>query len=418
MSRLFCFALAYALAAAVGDSRGQEPAPIAPAHPTTDIEPRPTVHSYRLLINGESSPRGIEIVSIQPGSPLLQMESAEAPNLRGIADVGDVISSINGNAVASLPAYYEALDSSREREGLVELTLLDVSTGAPHRWRVRAVLVNVPVGAAEQNRKAHFLLVGLTDDQRIGKAMDDTLAVWHEEAVSSVDPDRVGSVLVLRAAECRAARILQAVRELPLASRDTLVCVYCGHGAFDPNHAAGDPAGGHFFNIPQGDLLRKKLAEELSAKHARLTVLISDTCNAQGTALPDAAMVFEQRTVAVMGFSAFEELLFDYRGVVDISGTDFGQYGFCQRGCGAWFSAVGAPMLVQQSDWRTAFERIRLAVDNDFQQQRVKYGIAQAHLTPVAFRMDVYRDEADSGVMSLAPPSQREITYKVRRQAP
>jgi hypothetical protein len=418
MPYLFRIALAISLAAPAYRAWGQEPAPVAPAPPTTVVEPRPTAEVYRLLFDGQATDGGVEVVGIQPGSPLLRMESAESPNLLGIMDVGDVIEAVDGQPVASVPAYYDAMDAAKANAGRVELTVLDVKTGLRHRWRVQAVAVNVPVASDDQKRKAHFLMIGLTDDRKIGKAMDDTLAVWNDEAVASIDPDRVGSVLVLREAECRSARILQAVRELPLASRDTLFCVYCGHGAFDPNFAGGDAARGQFFNIPQGDLMRKRLTDALVGKGARLTVLISDTCNAQGVALPAVDMVFEERTLAVMGFSSFEELLFDHRGVVDISATDFGQYGFCQRGCGAWFTAVGAPILVQQSDWRTAFERVQSAVDNDFQQQRVKYGIEQAHLTPVAFRLDIYRDEADSGVMSMAAPPQREINYKVRRRMP
>jgi hypothetical protein len=217
--------------------------------------------------------------------------------------------------------------------------------------------------------------------------------------------------------DCQARKILTAVTQMEVASKDTLLCVYCGHGGFDSNRAmADDSSHGHFFQIqPSGDLMRKTLMDNLLAKSARLTVLISDTCNKLAFARPEWGAADETREITAMGLSPFEELLFNYRGVIDISGTDFGQNCFCEPNVGSWFSVSAVPVLQLHSDWRGAFEQMKLVVDNAFQERRRGTPIQQEHLTPKDFRLDVYRDEAVTALTAEAPPQQKQFKFSVRR---
>ncbi|MCA9234318.1 MAG: hypothetical protein KDA44_02550 [Planctomycetales bacterium] len=400
--------VAGALLAAVGDAREFEP---------VESSPRPTVEAYRLLFHSVERPSGLEVVGVQPGSPVLEMESSNQADLRGVMELGDVVSAVDSRPIRSFADYFTAMDASAANGGRVELTVIDRNTRQPRRWLVQARKVQVPAGAGppSRKRKAHFLLIGLTNDLDIGAAMQDTLALW-QHPIENIEPDRKGNVRVIQGAECQAGPILRAVEDLQVAARDTVFCLYCGHGAFDPARATpDDPSRGHHFQIrPSGDLMRKTLSDALAAKGARLTVLISDTCNIEDRARPAVEMLEEERTVMVMGLAPFERLLFNYRGVVDISGTDFGQYGFCQSGYGSWVSASGLPVLERHSDWQSACDQLRLVVDADFQTKRAKYGIAQPHLTPVAFRLEVIRDEPVSPMTIRDPPQPKEVSYRVR----
>src|ERR1700722_3451026 len=92
--------------------------------------------------------------------------------------------------------------------------------------------------------------------------------------------------------------------------------------------------GGHLFQIPTGDLMRKTLFEKLQAKGGRLTVLISDTCNARTTAnirLPEAY------SKPVANNPLLLSLLLRYKGLVDISGSSKDQYGWFSYD-GGWFT--------------------------------------------------------------------------------
>lgn len=405
-----CLRLLLAVAALGGPAQGQ---------PATVVEtaPRETVDAYRLLFHSIETPTGLEVVTIPADSPVLDMTSAEQASMHGIMELGDVVSAVDGQPIRRFADYFAAMEASAANDGRVTLTVLDRVTKRPHQWRVAARRVKVPVGggAGSAKRQAHFLLIGLTDDGRIGPAMNDTLGLW-QHPVNAIDADRRGSVRIVKGSECRAEAILRAVADLDVAARDTLFCVYCGHGAFDPARATpDDPSRGHHFQIrPAGDLWRKDLSTALLAKGARLTVLISDTCNIMDAARPAVVTEEKTRTVTVMGMTPFEQLLFNYRGVIDLSGTNFGQFGYCQPGLGSWYSVSAVPVLELHADWQNAYDQMRRLVDNDFQSRRTQYGIAQAHLTPVAFRFEVVRDEPTSPLVMSAPPEMKTVEFRER----
>jgi hypothetical protein len=390
--------------------------------PLPASRPRPLTEAYRLLFDSVMTPEGLMVVSIQPQSPALDMLPAGAGGEHGMLQLGDIIAEVDGLPIKSNDDYFHAMDASSAHNGRVALKVLDRNNRVPHQWIAQARKLNVPVPGNPGSglRKVHFLLIGLTKDNtpdnKVGIAMKKTLPLW-QTAIDSISSERHGNIRTLQEDDCQAAKIVTAVSAMQVASRDTLLCVYCGHGAFDPTRVTpDDPSRGHHFQIqPSGDLMRKYLMHALLAKSARLTVLISDTCNKAAVAQPAFNVNDECRTAIAMGLSPFGQLLLNYRGVVDISGTNFDEEGFCDTQIGAWFSVSAIPILQLNSDWRSCFEQIKRAADHDFQINRRGSSITQMHVTPTAFRLDVYRDDPSAGLAAEEPPQQKEFSYQVRR---
>jgi hypothetical protein len=131
---------------------------------------------------------------------------------------------------------------------------------------------------------------------------------------------------IISGADCNARTIISKVRLLGrrVKAGDSIFCHYSGHGAFDPRFAANDPAGGHFFQIPNGDLMRKTLFDNLLAQPGRLKALVTDTCNVQAVARPAGRLSYEQSTVVASGPTPLEQLLLYHRGYLDVSATSRG----------------------------------------------------------------------------------------------
>jgi uncharacterized protein (TIGR03000 family) len=131
-----------------------------------------------------------------------------------------------------------------------------------------------------------------------------------------------------------ADNILSEVDKLEVDPGDTVFCYYSGHGGYDPAHSDGDPSGGHLFQIPSGDLLRKTLFDKLKTKGARLTVLISDTCNVRTVANVKLTLRYASPPP---NNPILRSLLLNQSGLVDISGSSRDQYGWFSQD-GGWFT--------------------------------------------------------------------------------
>jgi hypothetical protein len=150
-----------------------------------------------------------------------------------------------------------------------------------------------------------------------------------------------------------ASGILDAVAGLQTQPNDAILVYYAGHGAYDPRASLDEPSGGHILQIPGGDLLRKDLVSALHAKNARLTVLVTDTCNSAFFPTIDR----QRLVIPTMGGGnrALDHLLFEHSGFVDVNGSS--------RDTLAWFSSVGG--------WFTfAFQQASREIQND---QRVTW---------------------------------------------
>ena len=187
------------------------------------------------------------------------------------------------------------------------------------------------------------LLIGLTDDGRIGRgvAADLKLVEGYLQGLPGFYADQ--DLVVLSGGQVTPANIEQAIDDLDVGPNDVLFCYYSGHGAYDASLPADDDAsGGHFFQLSGGDLRRADLLGWLQDKGARLTVLMTDTCNVSGDFNPsdpndgdvDRAAGEDQDPTPAdepVVSRAFQTLLFDYTGVVDVSGASQGQFGWAGR---------------------------------------------------------------------------------------
>jgi membrane-associated protease RseP (regulator of RpoE activity) len=262
----------------------------------------------RLGVNSRISPQGETIVRVTPESP------AASANLQ----VGDLVTAVDGYPVGSMNGHVYSLASEiRHSAGQCSLTIQRNG----QTLQVPVQFTSRPITTAT---RVHLLVMGLSDDKSIGDGIKGNLQ-YISQMLEPIDDEFRASFRQIDGDACTARNIIQAVRALQVAPGESIFCYYAGHGAYDPQRAArDDPSGGHFFQIPGGDLLRKTLMDELRAKHARLTVLITDTCNVASDFIPSAGAVQPP---------AYKEppirtLLLRYRGVVDISGTTRGQFGW------------------------------------------------------------------------------------------
>jgi hypothetical protein len=381
--------------------------------PATAHEPAPgTKQTYRLGFQGSSTDEGLKVVSIRPNSPILRMKDPDDAAIRGVMDIGDVIVEVDEKPVHSLEDYFTAMDASVPRQGSVLLKVLDIRTGGLHKWKVTGAPAVVATTQADAElRKCHFLLVGLTKDPGIGPAQSKNIENLKDLIEGgAIRSERLGEggVHVLQDNNCRREAILDEVQTLPVTSRDALFVYFGGHGAYDPNGISSeDKSNGHFVVTESGNLRRFDLWQTMLNKHARLTVLITDTCNKKGSYAPPSPFQLDELSREYRGFSSFETLMLGYRGVVDLSGAAQDEFGWCQGDRGGWFTFYLVNVLRDVNDWQNAYDRLRVVVDDYYVDKRawlLQFAgpdlgdrrmllEEQMHQTPYAFSLDVRRDD-------------------------
>jgi hypothetical protein len=255
-------------------------------------------------------------------------------------------------------------------------------------------------------RLVHFVLCGLTKDDNIGDAIGVSLHDLEQVLRAEVAREYVGSFQVLKDNDCNAKKILDTVHAVSLSKNDTLYLYYAGHGGYDPTLAGGDPSGGHHFQIPSGDLMRKTLFEQMQGKEARLTVLISDTCNVRSYFRAKTMAEQRVKSFTFRGSTPLEMLLLLNRGIVDISASSRDQYSWFSSESGGWFSSVLCVDLPRHDDWKSLFEQLSKDSDNNYREKRQRIldnpGQADAetldqlrgqeHMIPQAFHLDIQHD--------------------------
>ncbi len=295
---------------------------------------------YRLMIMGAYYPeQGFRIASVEANGPATRLVKPGDPNSRGSLQAGDLITHVDGQRVDSLQTFYDLVKAGAVDHGKVVIRVQDMWTGKPIDWEARPVrgqglaiepprrapvimrpprrpaiappapvpvippptpdpmiplppLDTVMPPPALGTRQVHVLLIGLTGDPNLGRAQNINLDGMDRLVHDEIRAEKLAGCRTLRDQDVTAKGILDAVDGVQLARGDSLFVYYGGHGAFDPQRAEGDPSGGHHFQIPSGALMRKTLMKHMLDKGARLTVLISDTCNVECRAdvqLPEAA---------------------------------------------------------------------------------------------------------------------------------
>jgi hypothetical protein len=292
---------------------------------------------YQLRILAVFHANGPMVVhTVFPGGPATRLVTAGSPATPGELERGDVITHVDGLPIRSQSDYYRAMYLSGARNGQVTIRVRDVRTGRYIVWKATAEKVggdHRPQHDPVRATRVKALVIGMTNDRGLGAGISKNIQGLTSilRGLPNFDPR---TDLTLLTGDVRAKDILRAVSEMRVGPTETLFCYFAGHGAHDSSLAAGDPSGGHFFHLPGGDLMRKALLGQLKSRGAQLTVLLSDTCNVSGK--PTLPNIGDLEPLPVRS-RVFRELLCNYAGVVDVSGSSRGQFGWYTPD-GGWFT--------------------------------------------------------------------------------
>jgi len=171
----------------------------------------------------------------------------------------------------------------------------------------------VVAGPAPELHKVHALLVidtlsGLggsvkVDGERIERLLHNNLP-----------PDRA-EIRVLTGKDVKAEGILAYYRNLKATSDDALLFYYAGHGATDPKK-------GHFLALQELNaepLLRADLRRSMQQHQPGLVVIMTDCCSYRFKLQGKIRRVYEEEGIAKTLQPVLRCLLFQSRGVVDIT---------------------------------------------------------------------------------------------------
>ena len=159
----------------------------------------------------------------------------------------------------------------------------------------------------------------------------------------------------------------------------------------------------------------------MQAKGARLTVLLTDACNGRAVMEQFPRSVQEMRVVSVEGWTGLEELLFCYRGTLDLTAASRGQFRWCTKDVGGWFTSATLSALAnisggQTRSWPAAWTRIKQRTEVIYQDRRDMYQqyvpdlARQPTLVPQEFVWEIQRDDPPD-----APTEKRMISLVVSR---
>jgi hypothetical protein len=329
---------------------------------------------YRLGIEAYKCSEGIHVQKVDPNGPGARMLRLPGRDVLASLEAGDHITHVDGIAINSVDELVDRLSSNG---GKVVLTVKDKNTRRSFDYETQAKntsnqlqsdsIENNEAQPLQNHRKVVALLIGLSNDNTIGEGAKSNVERLSELLKSNLD-DRVVVKKVL-GGDCNAKSILDEISKLHVNSDDSLFAYYAGHGAYDVRYSANDPSGGHYFQIPSGDILRRTVTNALISKGARLTVMISDTCNVSSSV--DNLYRREEQAVTMTSedYLPIEKLFFFHSGFLDISGSSKGQYGWYQP-TGGWFTDVFATHLVTSPTWDSFFSSSRDITEEVYKRKK------------------------------------------------
>jgi len=334
---------------------------------------------YQLRILAQYNPGAMRVHKVFPGGPATRLVLAGPRRTSGTLDPGDIITHVDGRRIWSRDDYYLAMYLSSARNGKVRLRVRDVNSGRFYTWDAVAEKVGgenrdrpLPSDARPASR-VRVLLIGLTNDEKIGQGCGANLEELERYVRGLPKFDEKADLTVLAGRNVTARNILRTVAGLRVGPTETLFCYFAGHGAHDASLAGGDASGGHLFQIPGGDLMRKDLLHALRDRGAQLTVLISDTCNVRGLYNPPPTLKspFPTRPLPLRS-KVFTDLLCNHVGVVDVSGSTRGEFGWFQPD-GGWFTLGLLETLknsTREDGWKAFLGELSKNVSSEFQVRK------------------------------------------------
>lgn len=352
----------------------------------TDIRPlviqrpdNPVALKFELGISVTFQNGIMAVNSVKGTSPLLEMRKPAFTRSHFEIEKGDQIIAIKdgwGRFIATSHRETVAFILNSLSTSKTQVLVRDVNDGLSWVYDIdlsKAANNNVPGNApAPQDKKVVVLLLGDSNDDSVGDSVGDTIGWMHgvfdqptqrrhlrkatvqENANNGLKTD---IATIVKGEDFSRSSILQTINGLQVGPNDALFCFINCHGAHDP--MLKDYSSGHYFNMPDGkNLTRIELRSALDRKNARLTILISESCN---VGQPFDQSETDTRTVSAseddlsIKNMLFESLLLESKGVVDFNSSSEGEYSF---------TSVFSPILYRSLAYRkqTSATRLRWSV--------------------------------------------------------
>ena len=197
--------------------------------------------------------------------------------------------------------------------------------------------------------------------------------------------------------------ILSAIKRCPAGKNDAICFYWVGHGAYDDKTGESE----HYLEFPESQngaiLYRSEILDALTEKQARLTVLITDSCNEYERVPvevdpsrlgPAMAPAFEPGMQEPSKENPLPSLFFRSRGVVDVNSARPDQQAVVVKG-GAIFSLILAEVLrpnyVVPRSWSEVFDWVDSQLGSSLRNLKVDPEKLGPGSKNADLQQDVYR---------------------------
>ena len=301
---------------------------------------------------------GLHLDWVDPRGPLSNVWTRFGP---AYLEVGDRIVGINGMPFRG-PAEFNQLINASQGASIV-LTVIDGRTGTALQCRAQPKRIPnmVPPGIMDRSdpfnpntppsppaalpRRTRIVLIGLTDDRTLSESIRQSVAQLMRTFRGIPNAD----IHDLTGSRANAYETRRAISTIKVNPTDALVCYYVGHGAFTDT-SPFDVTRGHYLNMGTTQLMRKELVEAMQARNARLTVLVTDSCNVRSPLPPGAPVVIPTMLGRVQ--RGLANLFDNHEGFVDINSASTGEFAWFDNMRGGWFTDAFVSIANQQADNR------------------------------------------------------------------
>jgi len=281
---------------------------------------------------------------------------------------------------------------------------------AEHEINIRTVKSRPPNGDGgpqfqPKPAKMHLILAAdISSEDSVGSVVASDTYNLRKLIENNVADDRLNIIDLQdkrRGNQLTKEDILREIRNLNANSDDTIFFFYSGHGAFD---SAKDQ---YFALASQEPVLRDEVLAAIKGKNVRLSILISDCCYNQADLAKHeiSSQIVPRGQQAMKGLRPLvEKLFFEAKGVVDITASEKGTYGFIyptearmENGVnkGSVFTwnlrKVLTTEMYASKNWDQIFNSVREETNKDYKQVFVEHirdgRVTQKELVPHAFTL-------------------------------
>lgn len=323
---------------------------------------------FRLGVTVYPCSDGLHIKTVDPTGPGARLQPVSDPNSRASLEPDDHITKIDGIRVNTVDELILRLGQSG---GQAVLTVLDKNTGKEFDYIASSESDDLvlPDSRNHEIGKVVTVLIGLTDDEKLSDSIKMSMNQLETIMREGLPQDEL-LLRTITGTECNARTILKSIDDVPADPTDTLFVYYLGHGAYDSRYAAGDPSGGHYMQIPSGDILRRTITNRMLAKRCRLTVFVSDTCNVEYESNNLFKAHAKTYNMTSEDFLPLEKLFLFHSGFLDVSGSSRDQYGWFHPAYGGFFTHSFSANLPAASSWNTLIADARDRTNALFQSRK------------------------------------------------